>query len=512
MLARLRTFTLLGIDALPVDVEVDLSSAALPKTILVGLPEAAVKESTHRVERAICNSGFVRPQDRVVINLAPGDLPKQAPSFDLPVALGVLAGSGQLSGDKLQEYAVVGELALEGHTRPVKGALSMAIAAAKQADLRGLVVPVASAQEAAVVEDIEVIPVASLAEAVGFFAGVLPIDPAPSRLEELFAELSNYEIDFGDVRGQEMAKRALTLAAAGQHNLLMVGPPGSGKTMLAKRLPTILPDLTANESIETTRVYSALGQLVPGQPLLATRPFRSPHHTISDAGLVGGGSPPSPGEISKAHNGILFLDELPEFNRKTLEVMRQPLEDGVVTISRALRSTTFPADFMLVAAANPCPCGYRGDARRSCNCTLPQIEKYVNKISGPLLDRIDIHIEVPAVPFEELSSVETGSDSRSMREQVVRARAAQAGRFVGRTTSYNAQMSSREVREFCRLDKASRNQLRDSVEEQGLSARAHDKILRVARTIADIEGDAEISQAHLAEAINYRTLDANIWT
>ncbi|XZE54162.1 YifB family Mg chelatase-like AAA ATPase [Planctomycetaceae bacterium SH139] len=512
MLARLRTFTLLGIDALPVDVEVDLSSAALPKTILVGLPEAAVKESTHRVERAICNSGFVRPQDRVVINLAPGDLPKQAPSFDLPVALGVLAGSGQLSGDKLQEYAVVGELALEGHTRPVKGALSMAIAAAKQADLRGLVVPVASAQEAAVVEDIEVIPVASLAEAVGFFAGVLPIDPAPSRLEELFAELSNYEIDFGDVRGQEMAKRALTLAAAGQHNLLMVGPPGSGKTMLAKRLPTILPDLTAGESIETTRVYSALGQLVPGQPLLATRPFRSPHHTISDAGLVGGGSPPSPGEISKAHNGILFLDELPEFNRKTLEVMRQPLEDGVVTISRALRSTTFPADFMLVAAANPCPCGYRGDARRSCNCTLPQIEKYVNKISGPLLDRIDIHIEVPAVPFEELSSVETGSNSRSMREQVVRARAAQAGRFVGRTTNYNAQMTSREVREFCQLDKASRNQLRDSVEEQGLSARAHDKILRVARTIADIEGDAEISQTHLAEAINYRTLDANIWT
>ena len=404
MLARLKTFTLLGIEAMPVDVEVDISPAAMPKTILVGLPDTAVKESTHRVERAIVNSGFTRPHDRVVINLAPGDLPKQAASFDLPVALGVLAGSGQLIADRLEHYAIIGELALEGHTRPVKGCLSIAIEASKNAGLRGLVLPAENAPEAAVVEGLEVIPVESLAQAVAFFAGEVELTPAPSRLEDLFQRYSEYDVDFGDVRGQESAKRAVTLAAAGRHNLIMIGPPGSGKTMLAKRVPSVLPQLCAQESIETTRIYSALGQLPSGQPLLATRPFRAPHHTISDAGLVGGGSPPAPGEISKAHNGILFLDELPEFNRKTLEVMRQPLEDGTVTISRALRSTTFPSDFMLVAAANPCPCGYRSDPRRNCNCTPPQVEKYMSRISGPLMDRIDIHIEVPAVPFEELSA------------------------------------------------------------------------------------------------------------
>ena len=513
MLARLKTYTLLGIEAMAVDVEVDISTAAMPKTILVGLPDAAVKESTHRVERAIVNSGVVRPFDRVVINLAPGDLPKQAASFDLPVALGVLAGSGQLAADRLENYAIIGELALEGMTRPVKGCLSVAIEAAKRSDVKGIVLPTDNANEAAVVEGLEVIPVSSLAQAVAFFAGELTIDPAPSRLSELFQQYSQYPIDFADVRGQEAAKRAITLAAAGRHNLLMIGPPGSGKTMLAKRVPTVLPMLSASESIETTRIYSALGQLPKDQPLLAQRPYRSPHHTISDAGLVGGGNPPAPGEISKAHNGVLFLDELPEFNRKTLEVMRQPLEDTIVTISRAMRSTTFPADFMLVAAANPCPCGYRSDPRRHCNCTPPQVEKYINKISGPLVDRIDIQIEVPAVPFEELSSSGYGTSSQSMREQVDQARAIQAERFADQpgNVRYNGLMSSRQIRSFCQLDNDCRGILRHSVEELGLSARAHDKILRLSRTIADLDNSEQINQLHLSEAISYRNLDRELW-
>jgi magnesium chelatase family protein len=506
MLARIHTYSLLGIEALPVEVEVDISPGALPKTTLVGLPEAAVKESLHRVERAIANSGFLRPQDRVVINMAPAELPKQAASFDLPIALGMLAASGQFQSDRFHDYAVVGEVSLEGVTRPVKGTLSMAMAAARERR-RGLVVPAENASEAAVVEAIEVIPVGSMSQAVSFFAGQLDIPPAPARIDEIFATHAKYDDDFADVRGQEMAKRAIMVAAAGSHNLLMVGPPGSGKTMLAKRVPSVLPMLSAAESIETTRIYSALGRLQPGQSLLAIRPFRSPHHTISDAGLVGGGSIPVPGEISLAHHGVLFLDELPEFNRRTLEVMRQPLEERRVTISRALQSSTFPANFMLIAALNPCPCGYRHDSRRACHCTVVAIEKYMGKISGPLLDRIDIQIEVPAVPFKELSAERAGTSSSEMREQVMAARRLQAERFRDANVHYNAHMGPRLLRQTCRLNSEGQELLKASVQELGLSARAHDKILRVARTIADLEQSREIELPHIHEAINYRLLD-----
>jgi magnesium chelatase family protein len=509
MLSKLSAFALVGIDAMPVEVEVDVA-AGLPKTILVGLPELAVRESVHRIERALANLGYQRPGARTIINLAPADLKKDAGAFDLPIALGMLVATGQLLPEQLRDFAIVGELALDGSVRPIKGALSMAMAA-RDLGIKKLLAPAVNAREAAVVAEVAVYGANNLSEAVGILSGQMEAEPVAVRLDELAERLNTYDIDFADVRGQEFAKRALVVAASGGHNVLMIGSPGSGKTMLSRRLPSIMPPLTPAESLETTRIYSATGRLNPGEALLATRPFRSPHHTISDAGMVGGGSTPAPGEISLAHHGVLFLDELPEFNRKSLEVMRQPLEEGKVTISRALHSTTFPASFVLVAAMNPCPCGYLGDAKHACKCNPMQIERYMGRISGPLLDRIDMHIEVPAVPYQELAASQDGTSSGRMREQVLQARAVQRRRFGGEGQRLNSRMNSRQLRRFCILETDSRTLLQTAMDELGLSARAHDRILRVARTIADLDGSEQIRASHLTEAIGYRSLDRKLW-
>jgi magnesium chelatase family protein len=510
MLAKLQTFALVGIDAVPVVAEVDASPSSLPKTILVGLPEAAVRESIHRIERAMVNLGYRRHAGRTVINLAPAELKKDAGAFDLPIALALLVATGQIPASSFEHVAIAGELALDGTVRPIRGGLSMAMSAASRGIPR-LIVPLHSAREAAVVKNIEVLGVQSLAEAVGVLTGQLTLAPVTTGVEELFSRLNHYDIDFADVRGQEYAKRALTVAAAGAHNVLLLGPPGTGKSMLSARMATILPPLTEAESLETTRVYSATGRLPADQPLLTCRPVRAPHHTISEAGMVGGGNPPAPGEISLAHHGILFLDELPEFNRKSLEVLRQPLETGNVTIARALRSTTFPARFVLVAAMNPCPCGYLGSPKHACKCSPTQIERYIGKISGPLLDRIDLHVEVPAVAFEQLSGNADGTSSATMREQVTRVRGVQTARFGIEATTLNGRMNPRQVREHCVLGDDSRELLRQAMETLNLSARAHDRILRVARTIADLEQSPDIEPAHLIEAIGYRTLDRKLW-
>ena len=505
MLSRLQSYTLFGIDARPVGVEVDISPAALPKTILVGLAEAAVKESTHRIERALVNGGYAKPIERIVVNLSPADLPKEGNGFDLPIALGMLAASGQLQTDRLRDYAVVGELALDGSLRPIRGALSMALAARAEGR-RGIICPTENARESAVVEGLEVIAVSSLAEAVGFATEALDLSPTAFDWSRARQE-QTHAVDYSDVKGQESAKRAVTVAASGGHHLLLIGSPGAGKTLMSRRIPTILPELTAEESLETTRIYSATGRLDAAESLVLERPFRSPHHTISEAGLVGGGRIPQPGELSLAHNGVLFLDELPEFNRRTLEVLRQPLEEGTVTISRARGSVTFPANVMLIAALNPCPCGFRGDPKRSCRCSPQQVERYLSKISGPLMDRIDIHIEVPPVPFRDLSVDTPGLDSATMRETVSAARAEQRDRFADEPVGLNAQMTPPQVRRHCRLSGEAEGLLKTAMEQLGLSARAHDKILKISRTIADLDRAADIEPPHLLEAINYRTLD-----
>ncbi|MBM4048915.1 MAG: YifB family Mg chelatase-like AAA ATPase [Planctomycetes bacterium] len=509
MLAKTVSVSVYGIDAYMVEVEVDIARG-LPAITVVGLPDAAVKESRDRVKAAVVNAGYRFPPTRLTINLAPADTKKEGPSFDLPIAVGVLAATQQLPGAKLRDYAIVGELALDGGIRPVRGCLPMALGC-KAAGLKGMLLPAANAPEAAVVGGLDVLPVEKLPDAVGFLADKLPIEPHRVDFGEVFRQAAHYDVDFADVKSQEHVKRALTVAAAGDHNALMIGPPGAGKTMLAQRLPTILPHLGTEESLETTKIYSVAGLLPAKQALLATRPFRSPHHTISDAGLVGGGTYPRPGEVSLAHHGVLFLDELPEFNRKTLETLRQPLEDGRVTIARALGSVTFPSEIMLVAALNPCPCGYYTDPRKECHCTPTQIQNYLSRISGPLLDRIDIHVEVPSVHYQALRSPAASESSAQIRERVTAARERQRRRFAGDKVFTNARMTSKHIKKHCVLDDQAEQVLRQAMNELALSARAYTKILKVSRTIADLADSDAIRVEHVTEAIQYRSLDRNLW-